>query len=240
MNEKIISKIQKLLALSKSTNEEEANLAFAKAKSLALNHDLDLEIAAIQGIDTEEKQPFGEEEIFNGKIPVINKYVIHIIQDFFKVRAVYFTANRKTRITFFGRMNDIEIAKEVYCKLIQTFDWLWKNYKAKHNYKNNVKASYLFGLKSGLVAKLTQEKQNTFKNKILELPNEIRESTEKSLSLAIVNEEQLLEKKKSLFYGKLGKKRSSYINITRGDVYSDGVRDGQSINTNVNQKTLGG
>src|SRR6056297_1183332 len=101
----ITIKIQKLLSLSKSCNEEEANSAFAKAKSLAMKYNLDLELAAIEG-ESVEKEPFSENEIFKGRLPVINKYIINIVEDFFNVKVVYSTYSGKTRINFIGRINE--------------------------------------------------------------------------------------------------------------------------------------
>lgn len=241
IQEKTISKIRKLLLKSKSTDsEEEQQALFQKAKSIALKNDIDLELSAITEEKEIDKEPFAKDVVSEGgKLPTIHKYIVWIMQNHFKIRVVYFKWNRKTRLTFIGRTNDIEIAKEVYNRLLKTFDWLWKNYKKENNLRNDCKASYMFGLKEGLDGKLQEEKEKTIKEKIYELPVSIQESVGKKLELAIVTEEKQLQKAVGDFYPNLNKGTAhNYGNLNRRDVYSDGVRAGRNINTGNKQLAL--
>lgn len=227
-----ILKVQKLLKLSKSCNQAEAELAFSKAKALAEKYDLDLEMAAILGEDV-EREPFDEQDVAKvGRLPVIHKYIVHLIQEFFKVSVIYSYGYRGTTISFIGRRNDIVIAKGVYEQLLTTFDWLWKNYKKQNDLPNSMKGSYMFGLKDGLWSKLNDARKETFQNKILELPEEIRDSSKGKLELALIDEKKQLRNEVTNRHPRLRTHSHNYSGGHRADVYGDGVRAGRSINTN--------
>jgi cysteinyl-tRNA synthetase len=78
MDEKIISKIKKLLALSKSENEHESQNAMLKVQEMLMKHKLelkDVEEYDIEPITTEEKEIVDSElnEIYNNFINAMNE-----------------------------------------------------------------------------------------------------------------------------------------------------------------------
>lgn len=227
-----IQKIQKLLSLSNSCNQAEAELAFQKAKALADKFGLDIEMAAIAG-EKVEKEPFAKEKVGEyGRIPVIHKYLAHILQNHFKVRIVYNGWRGMRRINFVGRQNDIAVAKEVHDRLINVFDWLWKNYKKERGLSTHFKGSYMYGLYQGLNQKLHEQSQESIKERILELPEEIQSSTQEKLQLAIISEEKELFNALYEKYPHLRKGGRTNYNVRSNSTYSDGVKDGRNINTN--------
>jgi len=193
-----------------------------------------LELAAIQAGTEAQKEPFDEWTIFEGRLPVIHKYITYIMQDYFKVITLYVRWYGQTTMTFVGRKNDVEIAKEVYNRLITVFDYLWKQYKTVHRLTNREKASYMFGLKTGLDSKLFEQQNKTKKETIQSLPEPIRADCGEKLELAIVTEQQNLQKALVKMHPKLGKGRGhNYGFISRRDVYSDGQAAGRNINTSA-------
>ena len=228
----LVTKISKLLQLSKSCNEAEAQLAFQKASAMAEKYGLDLEMAAIMGQEV-EKEPFAQEKIVEyTRTPVVHRWTVHLLQDFFKVRIIYNNRPRSKTMNFIGRKNDIEVAREVYDRLMKTFDYLWKNYKKEKGLSVKLKGSYVYGLSQGLREKLAATHQESIRRKIAELPEPIRGSSEGKLQLALVEERKLLEDKVGYYYPKLRKGgRDNYQINFRSNAYSDGVRDGRGINT---------
>jgi hypothetical protein len=240
IQDKTIDKIRKLLLKSNSTDSEaEQQALFQKAQSIALQHDLDLELATIQNESVvEEKQPFEEGEVYHGKLPTISKWVLPIIVNHFQVKDVYHTRNRKTKLSFVGRKDKVEIAKDVYDRLLKTYDWLWKNYKAENGLDNRCKGSYLYGLYTGLNEKMKEEKEKTIRETIERLPEPIRGSVGNKLELAIITEGEELENALSKRYPSLGIRRTQYKTGNRADVFQDGKRAGRNINTGQKQLAL--
>lgn len=226
----MIEKIQKLLSLSKSCNEAEAQAAFQKAKQLADKMGLELELIAIQENREAEKLPFEKLNVSYGRLPVIHKYTVRIIQTYFHAKMVYFTVDRKSRVVFVGRKDKVEIAKEVYNQLLLAFDYLWKNYKARYNLKNKDKASYLYGLEQGFISKLEEQEEENKREAIMKLPVDIQEKSSEKLEIVLVNEKQALLDAFNGFYPSCRTRSACSINITRRDVYEDGYRDGKNIN----------
>jgi hypothetical protein len=237
----MIEKIQKLLNLSASCNEAEAQAAFQKAKALADKYNLDLELIAIQENREAEKLPFEQCNIMTGRLPVIHKYITDIIQTYFHVKIIYSNkGNRQTQLVFVGRKDKTQIAKEVYNQLITVFDYLWKQYKTKYSYTNREKASYLFGLSQGFSSKMAEQEQTSKREAVLKLPDSIQSECEKKLEIVLVNEKAELNNAVADFYPKLGVKRMTITRITRRDVYQDGYNDGQNIRVGDNQNCLMG
>ena len=207
------------------------NLAFQRAKEIAEKYHLDLELAAIAGEEV-EKTPFTEEIISEeGRLPVAHKFIVHIVQNYFRVTCIYCTYDRNTKISFVGRKADIGVAREVYHQLLESFDYLWKQYKATNNLGNNMKAAYMIGLQRGVSSKLEHAEKNTFQERLLEIPEDIRAGTSEKLQLAIINEKEELKNAVASIYTKLGKRRLGGVSgRIDHDVINDGFRHGREIN----------
>lgn len=120
-NEKVLDKIKKLLALSQSPNEHEAQAAMLKAQELMKRYDISLEQSneieyeylTVQGDNGEDNSYF--------RIPLAN-----ILAKNFRCK-LYLRGNA---IMFYGHSEDCEICKNVY-------DFAYKTIKRLSNRRYN-------------------------------------------------------------------------------------------------------
>jgi Protein of unknown function (DUF2786) len=123
MDSKIVSKIQKLLALSTSSNQGEAMNALSRAN--ALMKEYDISVSDIE--DNKLNNAYGEiVDIDHGEITSQSKYkhlVFTSISQLFKVLVMRSILNtHRHRITWIGRKFRIEIAIHTYQYLIDSID----------------------------------------------------------------------------------------------------------------------
>ena len=110
MNNKIVEKIQKLLALSESSNEHEAQLSMLKAQELLAKHKLSLK---------EVKEFTGYNSAIKDKVSAVSfkkatwkALLAEVIADNFGCYS-YFKTSYTHTITFFGREEDVAICNIV-------------------------------------------------------------------------------------------------------------------------------
>lgn len=113
--EELIEKIKKLLALSSSSNENEAMLAMQKAQELMVKYSINR--GDIDASEVEDKKVVTEIVIANkGRIMWYESDLARIVSDNF--RCVYFTrgikGNRCRNLCFMGLETDVEICKWVF------------------------------------------------------------------------------------------------------------------------------
>lgn len=160
MNDKMIDRLKKLLALAgNNSSQEEANLAMAKAQELAIENGIDL--ALIGNLSDEEADDITKEVIDMGqRLPTVNVYVTNILTKFFDVRVLTSGNRQKGRfLIFIGKKSSIVTAKYIYTWLSETMVRCWKSYYSKNPCESlSNKQSYLFGFYTGLVDKLVQNK----------------------------------------------------------------------------------
>lgn len=94
-HEELIKKIQKLLALATSPNENEAKLAATKAQELLTLHNLNMQQVEGAVFDYEELE-VGERR---KRAPMEHRFVAAILDRFFFVEVIT-TRNRKTGVSF--------------------------------------------------------------------------------------------------------------------------------------------
>jgi Protein of unknown function (DUF2786) len=154
----IIEKIQKLLALANSDNENEAKLAAERATALLTKHNLSL-----QDVSVEDRQYTHAH--FMGKTSrrtMEQSWIFSIVQKFFFVKVVSgkrYNPNIGKTVTvwsFFGQPHNVEVAIYVYQFLDNTFVNLYEEY-AKNGGKTGKKArnSFYAGLHTGLCQQLS-------------------------------------------------------------------------------------
>jgi hypothetical protein len=157
---KILSKLEKLIALSDSPNQHEAEAAMEKAIQLATLHNIDLSRVSVQDRPV-DKIVSDELDADASRLPVTYIYTADILKNFFDVRIIS-GGNRQSgrRLFFIGRKADIDNAKFLYSFLNNTFMRLWHNhYKANpHLHLATARKSYINGLWAGLTAKLKAAK----------------------------------------------------------------------------------
>lgn len=174
MNQEVIDKISKLLALATSPNEHEAKSAAEKANALLIKYNLKM-----QDIVSADKNYIEQDVSLSGKMSVEDKFVLGIIRDHFFVEPVKSRnyQNGTTRIYFIGEETNVKVATYVYGFLTNKFYDLWIDYKEKTDADSLHKQSYYLGLQTGLNEVLSQK----------------RSSIENEMSLVVIKDPKLEE-----------------------------------------------
>lgn len=139
MNEQIKKKIKKLLALSKSPNENEAMAALEKARKLMEENGLnepDLNVYTEEA-KYPKSDPVWQYIIARG-VAWINGTVLRIVEEY-----------RLQVVRFHGSETDVFVSKEMYQYLVKTV-----NRMAKQNIRKNAKKPYINSYKQGMAASL--------------------------------------------------------------------------------------
>ncbi len=225
MNEnKILTKLEKLLALSDSPNQHEAEAAMEKAIQLATQNNIDLSRVSAQNRPKDQIE--NEELSANAsRLPITHLFVADILKQFFSVRIVSGGGRISgRRLYFIGRKSDIENAKFLYGFLNTTFMRLWHGHYKKNPHLNlaTARQGYLLGLWQGLTAKLKAAKAAAEQT----LHTEERHGYQ----IMIVDHEKALQNAITNFFPDAKTIKSK----TRRDVDDDslkaGYRDGGNIN----------
>jgi hypothetical protein len=165
MNESLIQKLKKLLALAgNNPSQQEAEAALSKAQSLAIENGIDL---ALIGSNEQEDSVVRDDMEFGKRLPVVNVYITNVLTKFFNVRIIS-TGSRYggRKLIFVGKQSDINTAKYVYTWLSDTMVSCWHNYYKKNDVALSHKQSYLFGFYNGLVSKLEANKVSVEKERL--------------------------------------------------------------------------
>jgi hypothetical protein len=231
MNDALISKLKKLLALAgNNPSQQEAEAALSKAQALAIENGIDL---ALIGSNEDEEAIVRENMEFGQRLPTVNVYVTNVLNKFFNVRIITSGGRYGGRkLIFIGKQSDINTAKYVYTWLSETMVRCWHNYYKANSYTVNIKhkQSYLFGFYNGLISKLESNKKSVESDKLK------TEEQKNKYSVAVVN----LEKKIQTFID------NEFTNLRSGvtkrismnkDSYSRGLTDG--INCNIAKGGIG-
>jgi len=165
MNDALISKLKKLLALAGNNNsQQEAEAAMSKAQALAIENGIDL---ALIGDNEQEDSVVREDMEFGKRLPTVNNYVTNVLTKFFNVRIITSGGRYGGRkLIFVGKQSDINTAKYVYGWLSDTMVRCWHNYYKNNDVELSHKQSYLFGFYNGLVNKLNVNKINIEKERL--------------------------------------------------------------------------
>ena len=148
MNDKIIDKIRKLLALGENNpNQIEAEAAILKAQALMAEHD-------IHSVSTDEQISYSKEFCVHQGNRKFRRLIANVIAPNFKCR--YYLNNGK--VVFFGRATDAKIAKEVfeyaYSYAYKESNHLYNEARKRGYASNGVVNSYALGFVRGLKEKL--------------------------------------------------------------------------------------
>lgn len=159
---KVIEKIQKLLALAGSGNENEARAALAKAQELMIQHQLDAQ--TISGHVAPERDPVAHERRTGTReVPWRSRFVDVVLQRHFKVRVVY--QHAPAAVNLVGRATDVAVALYVRAYLLRTYEALFRAYKREH--RGASAAAYFTGLNQGLSEVLDRDLQHAVTERAL-------------------------------------------------------------------------
>lgn len=222
-NEKILVKLEKLIALSGSANEHEASLAMEKAIELATLHNIELSrVSSNHSSNQIEKE---EMETNKARLPITQRFVSNIIKKYFEVEIIT-GGNRSTgrKIYFVGKKDKIEFAKFLNEYLTNTFFNLWYKFYEK-NPQVTVKTareSYFCGLWQGLSKKLKDMQEAT--------ESTITSDLQANYSLMLVNSSEMLKQAITKFFPDVVYKTGKSVNNYNAVVANKGYSDGQRIN----------
>lgn len=221
----IIDKIQKLLALSESPNQHEAELAAQKAQELLSKYNLSIDECSLKSSNTDviDKEQF----VFEGSMKKWRDGLMWKIVQSVDCDAVWhYNKNVVTAVTIYGLDQNVKTAIYLYKYLENTIDKLRKvfikEYNKNHkertgvalnlNQRYHIEKSYTLGIVQSVGYKLTQQKVDT-------------PATPGAL-VPIIG--ALIEQKKQEDYGNLRMAHSRQTTVY-GNVYKQGEIDGESI-----------
>lgn len=185
-------KIQKLMALSTSSNPNEAELAMIKSQQLLLKHNVELESIHLNNEDGEKiylKRILKQKRV-DAKMQAISR----VLNTFF-VSTVYSSSENSTWLEIAGSFANIEIAEYVANVLQHELDRLWDLTKKDHPHLKGLvaKNSFFAGIAKGYCDKIESLKQ----------------SYDQTVANALVVIEKKLEDAKDLIYSRLRNSKSS-------------------------------
>lgn len=216
-----MAKVEKLLALSHSSNEHEAALAMQKANQL-------IEKYHLGGLGGEQRDRsrygFGVIDRKRKRIEGYQRRICTILQDFFFVRVVLASLYDPMRdetyktIELMGTKENVTIAEYCYHFLENKLASLWTvNKKRFRGSTRTEKNSYYLGLLRGFYQQLEGQKKGREKQQV--------QVTSGELALA---EEKRLETFVAMRFPRLRKAAKSGVKIY-GTTYKEGVTTGKNI-----------
>lgn len=221
----IIEKIQKLLALANSPNEHEAKAATARANALLLKYNL-----SMQQVEGHQSTYVADPIADSGLTlkPHIDQ-ITNLLQEFFFVKVIISSeyqghssgefawkksprAQYRKVIKLVGTIENVKIATYIFQYLEPLYPKLWKDkYERNAELKPSDRKAYYMGLTVGI-------------GKLLE---ETKWKVEEEMGLVVVEDPALKKFTDDITKGKsYGSSSSSDVDP---DVFKAGVKDGQNI-----------
>jgi hypothetical protein len=223
MNEAIIEKIQKLLSLANSDNENEAKSATKRANEMLLKYNLNM-----QQIKDIQFEYVTQDALSVGL--TLKAYQIQIsslLTNFFFVRVIiskervgrssgnnsWYRSSRtqwKKTIKMIGTKENCQIASYIFEYLNGAYPKLWKEYKSKNSWAGKAhQKSYFTGLSAGINEMLKAQKWQV----------------EQEMGLVVVSDPALDKYVSERAKGTYAQKSSD----VDARVFADGVRDGAKV-----------
>ncbi|MCX6116509.1 MAG: DUF2786 domain-containing protein [Proteobacteria bacterium] len=222
-DKRLLSRVEKLLALAQSTNEYEALLAMQRVRELYAKHDIDTIMSKRKRDEfdslfvTSKKKKMGRTE----------SKILAILSDHFNVRIVQtqlFDARDCTRYRaaeILGRREHVLMAEYVFHFLMQQSHSLWVNHKNKTKCHGSLRSSFQLGILCGFDEKL--------KKLTIDIQaNLVSHANLKSLQKIERNEMQDFVAQR---YPRLVKKSIGSGRVDSG-TFASGRTEGQKINLN--------
>lgn len=217
MEERVIEKIKRLLALSNSSNEHEARLAAERASEIMLKYNL-----SMQDIKSDDKKYVEETLDLCVWEEVEERYVCNILTNFFFVDCLTGYFGRKRILYLLGRKDNVEVAHYMYEYLMREFRNCWMMYKITKRCNENVRDSYYIGMFSGLNVQLNSRKR----------------AVEKETGLVVVKDADL-EKWKYERHPNIKKGRSCKLKNRDWQAENDGYSKGKELQINAGIRNRG-
>jgi len=206
MNDAILSKLKKLLNLSKSSNIAEAELALTKATEIATNAGIDLAIVAVSNTDTEaEKLELVEDTIKCGaRLPSLQKYASWLLQKHFGVQVLYSgSRHRGKEVALLGDKKDVEFGKFVNSFVQEDMQRRWEYYKKSHSLSVKYKQTFMYNCYKGFDQKLFDAKLATETVRFATMEKGQRDAVADKYALVVSNKADAVEAFKNKKYPRL-------------------------------------
>jgi len=164
----VIIKIQKLLALSKSSNQNEAQNAMLKAQKLLIKYKLSLQEVERYSKENIKIKDFKTEQKFRGKSWKSN--LARVIADNFGCFLYYNTGNYKVhRVCFYGKQEDVIIANIMFEYAVKWINLegnklvkrMKQDKRRKHfdGIKNDYAIGFIYGLRERFEFQIKENKE---------------------------------------------------------------------------------
>lgn len=211
--EEVIKKIQKLLALAKSSNEHEAQTAMLQVQKLMVKHKL-----TMKEVEEAKKQPINIADERTNVTYTRARWKIGLamtIAENFSCYA-YNKINKTRTICFFGKDEDVMVCKimlEYALNVINSEVNKFKNqYKKQGKSTRGIENMYAIGFVEGLATSFEKQK----------------EENKQEWGLVLVKDEAVVQAYESKG---LVKSKIKPIEIVNDDnIYNKGIRDGKKFN----------
>lgn len=217
--ERLFSRVEKLLALATSSNEYEALLAMQKVQELYAKYQLDR-------IESKKAAQFVTRS-FSFKKKRIERYqymACSLLSDHFFVRVIFTSTYDATdcceykAFEILGTQESVRMAEYVYFFLQQQLASLWESYRSHPvRKKRRAKNSFYMGVLSGFRKKLEKEAQE----------REVPTSHRNSMSLLVIEDKQLEAYVSYRFPRLTSVKRGSHLRDSAS--YEAGVEAGSRL-----------
>jgi hypothetical protein len=158
VEEKVVTRISRLLALAESPNRNEAEAAMAAAQRLMLKHNLD-EVHAKVARD----YGFAHLGAPTGRVGEHERLVAMILGKHFFVEAIWVPVYRPREgkrgsvLEICGTAANLAIAEYAHGFLHGTAERLWKDHKRAHGLADRERRTYLSGVMAGFADKLARQ-----------------------------------------------------------------------------------
>lgn len=225
MNDKIIERLKKLLALAgNNPSQAEAEAAMAKAQAVAIEHGIDLAMIGDSQAEN-ETEIIRDEMEFGQRLPTVNNYVANILIKFFNVKIITSGGrNNGRKLIFVGKRDDIHTAKYIYTWLAETMVRCWHSYyKTAVGIPLSHKQSYLLGFYNGLATKMEANKRSVEADKLK------TDADKNKYAVAVVNLQKKIQDFIDNEFDSLRKAPAKKIEMNAGS-YSRGMVDGSNCN----------
>jgi hypothetical protein len=216
---KLMDKIEKLLALSGSDNIHEANLAMERAMKIAVENNIELSEVVSKPTNNDIVKDMWHTG--NARLSITQNYVTDIIAKFFDVSIISGGNRKEGRCLFFiGKKDKIEFAKYLNSYLNTTFSNLWQNYYDRNRVSLDSRKSFFNGIWSGLKKVLTEVKASAEATMLADQKGKYE--------LMVMSELALREQALTTMFHKVTHKKGKSITLDR-NVWQDGFEKGGKI-----------
>lgn len=234
MNEQLLEKLKKLLNLSKSANQHEAELALQKATAMAIEAGIDIAIVSVKQVSEAEKLELIQEKIGCGKrMASLQKYATWLLKKHFNVDVVYSgSAYYGRTLNILGDKKDVEFAKFVNEFVKDDMQRRWDYYKKTNSLSVKYKDTFMYNVWRGLDQKLTEAKTTVEQTRFSVMNESERSSTQTRYGLVVASKKQAVEVFTRQSFPRL-KSTTTRVNVvSNSTIATDGFSVGRSMSVN--------